>query len=108
MRCSLGCDGVGMNDRESCQGFCYSATYTPPTLFCDNQVRTFNHPPTHLPIDHVTHGHSYLHPGSLDVVEVEVMEHRQTNGAKRHGSCIAESHVKSPLIVWVVVFKVQN
>lgn len=51
------------------------------------------HLPTDLLIDHVTHGHSDLHACSLDVVEVEVMEQCQADGADRQSSCVAEGLV---------------
>lgn len=49
--------------------------------------------PADLLVNHVTHGHSDLHARSLDVVEVEMMEQRQADGADRQGSCVAEGLV---------------
>lgn len=37
---------------------------------------------THLPIDHVAHGHTNLHACSLDVVEIEVMKDGEANGCQ--------------------------
>ena len=61
-----------------------------------------------LPVDHVTHGHSDLHACSLDVVEVEVMEYRQADGAHRQCSCIAQGLIQSLVVIWVVTLKVLN
>lgn len=63
---------------------------------------------THLLVDHVTHGHSDLHACSLNVEEVEVMEHRQANGAQTHPSCVAQSLVQSRHVFWVVILEEHN
>jgi len=52
----------------------------------------------YLLVDHVTHGHSDLHACPLNVVEVEVMEHCQADGADGQASCISKRLVKRPLI----------
>lgn len=44
---------------------------------------------TDLSIDHVTHGDANLHALSLDVVEVEMMEHSQGNGGQGDACSIA-------------------
>lgn len=64
--------------------------------------------PTHLLINNMTHCHSDLHARPLNVVEVQVMEHRQPDGADGQPSCIAERLVESPLIIWIITFKVPN
>lgn len=56
----------------------------------------------------MTHCHSDLHAGSLDVVEVEVVDQRQADGADGHGGRVAESLVQSFRVVWVVILKVHN
>lgn len=64
--------------------------------------------PTHLLIDHVTHGHPDLHACPLDVVEVEVMEHHEAQGAKRQARCIAQTFVQSIHVIRIVTFKVSD
>lgn len=61
-----------------------------------------------LLVDHVAHCHSDLHACSLHMVEVEVMEQRQANGADGQGGRVAESLVQSFLILWVIILKVHN
>lgn len=63
---------------------------------------------THLHVDHVAHGHSDLHPGPLHIVEVEVMQERQADGANRQAGGVAERDVKGLMIARGVVLKVQN
>lgn len=62
----------------------------------------------HLHVYHVAHGDSDLHPGPLDIVEVEVMKNCQAEGANRQSGGIAESGVKGIMISRVVALKVQN
>lgn len=69
---------------------------------------SFRRPLAYLFVDHVTHGHSDLHACSLDVVEVEVMEQRQADGADRQRCCIAKGFVQGCLVVWIVILKVTN
>ncbi|TNN61502.1 hypothetical protein EYF80_028247 [Liparis tanakae] len=65
-----------------------------------------SHPPTDLPVDHVTHGHSDLHARPLDVVEVEVVEQGQPDGAQRHGGGVAQRLVERRHVQRVVALKV--
>ena len=65
-------------------------------------------PPTDLFVDHVTHGHSDLHACPLDVVEVEVMEQGESDGADGEAGRVAQSLVQSRHVFWVVGLKVNN
>lgn len=61
-----------------------------------------------LSVYHVTHGHSYLHACSLDVVEVEMLEDSQSKGGEGHRSGITIHHAKTSLVVRVIILKVQD
>ncbi|KAJ4924253.1 hypothetical protein JOQ06_000493 [Pogonophryne albipinna] len=61
-----------------------------------------------LHLDHVTHGHSDLHACPLDVVEVEVMEQGESDGADGEAGRVAQSLVQSRHVFWVVVLKVSS
>lgn len=64
--------------------------------------------PTDLLVDHVTHGHSDLHACPLHVVEVEVMQQCQADGADGQTGGVSEGLVQSRHVVWVVTLKVLN
>jgi len=76
------------------------------TILLEEARASRSHPPTDLPVDHVTHGHSDLHARPLDVVEVEVVEQEQADGAQRHDGGVAQRLVERRHVQRVVALKV--
>lgn len=63
---------------------------------------------TDLPINHVAHGHTNLHAGSLDIVEIEMMKDNHANGGKRDTCSIAVGLIDCSCVGGVITLKVLN
>lgn len=64
--------------------------------------------PTNLSIDHVAHGHTDLHPSSLDVVEIQMMKNGQAESWQWDGRSIAVGLIARRCVSWVITLKVLN
>lgn len=107
---NLSCGGFGkcfaVETKSLCRTKALNQVQRNTGTWAEDDVYTRVSFPTNLSIDHVAHGHTDLHPSSLDVVEIQMMKNSQAESWQWDACSIDVGLIDRSCVSGVITLKV--